>query len=317
MENKSRRNKQGFTLMEMMVVILIIAVLTTIAMPVYRVAVEKARATQGITSLTQIAKAQKTYNAKRGEYADNMLGLSLEMKDSEGSNVTGAEFSDQYFDYKIFGDEFERARATRNTGEYELSVDYGTGEVFCRPIEHKICQQLNLKEGRTFELPWEDCAGQLDSWWSNNFNASGPKESKTTSCQLRIDTKADTMDFDFCIPKGSSFSLFSRVATNGECFKGRVLGNNQMEYCAYRTDNPNQTCMYAFIEKKDENSCVYMTRERYNMVSQTFESTTGNLVFYNFNSGGSGATATCNEFDTNNACVRYTCRSGDCSIFDN
>ena len=144
---KNSKKKKGFTLVEVLVVVLIVGILAAIAIPSYHFTIERSRATQGITSLTQIAKAQKTYNAKRGKYAESMIGLPLDMKDSDGSEATGAEFADQYFDYKIFGDEFERARATRNTGEYELSVDYGTGQIFCRPIEHKICQDLNLAEG--------------------------------------------------------------------------------------------------------------------------------------------------------------------------
>ena len=144
---KNSKKKKGFTLVEVLVVVLIVGILAAIAIPSYHFTIERSRATQGITSLTQIAKAQKTYSAKRGKYAESMIGLPLDMKDSDGSEATGAEFADQYFDYKIFGDEFERARATRNTGEYELSVDYGTGQIFCRPIEHKICQDLNLAEG--------------------------------------------------------------------------------------------------------------------------------------------------------------------------
>ena len=144
---KNTKKRKGFTLVEVLVVVLIVGILAAIAIPSYHFTIERSRATQGITSLTQIAKAQKTYNAKRGKYAESMIGLPLDMKDSDGSEATGAEFADQYFDYKIFGDEFERARATRNTGEYELSVEYETGEIFCRPIEHKICQNLNLAEG--------------------------------------------------------------------------------------------------------------------------------------------------------------------------
>ncbi len=146
----NKKYKKGFTLVEVLVVVLIIGVLAAIAVPSYKWTVEKTRATQGITSLTQIAKAQYTYNAKSGNFSKNMLNLPLEMKDDDGSVATGDTFSDQYFDYKIFGDRFSSARATRNNGEYELSVDYSTGQVFCRPITHKICRDFGLPEGQNF-----------------------------------------------------------------------------------------------------------------------------------------------------------------------
>ena len=34
--------------------------------------------------------------------------------------------------------------------QYELSIDYNTNRIYCRPIENKTCIDLNLEEGKDF-----------------------------------------------------------------------------------------------------------------------------------------------------------------------
>lgn len=146
-------NKKGFTLFEVLVVCLIIAIISAIAVPTYQFSVEKSRAAKGVIMLDRIAKAQHTHRAKYGAYSESLSGLPLEITDTEGNILKTAEFNDEFFDYKIFGSEFDRARASRNNGEYELSVDYGTSEIMCRPIEHRICQDFGYREGDDF-ITW-------------------------------------------------------------------------------------------------------------------------------------------------------------------
>ena len=53
--------KKAFTLIELLVVVLIIGILASIALPQYRKAVEKAKATQGITMLRAVYNAAQVY----------------------------------------------------------------------------------------------------------------------------------------------------------------------------------------------------------------------------------------------------------------
>jgi prepilin-type N-terminal cleavage/methylation domain-containing protein len=65
MEKKSR--KQGFTLMELMVVIAIIAILSAILVPSVRKAIDSARRTRGSNSMRQLAVAYMNYSNTFGD----------------------------------------------------------------------------------------------------------------------------------------------------------------------------------------------------------------------------------------------------------
>ena len=56
-----QKNKKGFTLLELLVVVLIIGILSAVALPQYQKAVEKSRATEAITLLGSLANAEEIY----------------------------------------------------------------------------------------------------------------------------------------------------------------------------------------------------------------------------------------------------------------
>ena len=68
---------KGFTLIEVLVVILIVGILAAVALPQYEKAVLKSRVTQGLVALNALEKAQTEYELANGTYAQDLEGLSM------------------------------------------------------------------------------------------------------------------------------------------------------------------------------------------------------------------------------------------------
>ena len=70
--------RKGFTLIEMLVVVLIIAVLAAIAFPQYQLAVLKSRYTQLMIMGDALRKAQDAYYLVHGKYALKINDLDIQ-----------------------------------------------------------------------------------------------------------------------------------------------------------------------------------------------------------------------------------------------
>ena len=155
MKSKKNNKKKGFTLIEILVVVLIIGVLAAIAMPAYMRSMERSKAASPMANLSAIAKAQKVYSVGTDHYTNNIGNLDISLKDtSNGENATGSTFETENFVYNIYGDDKAVATATRKDvsedKQYELSIDYNTNIIYCRPIENKTCIDLGLEEGQDY-----------------------------------------------------------------------------------------------------------------------------------------------------------------------
>lgn len=71
--------KKGFTLIELLVVVLIIGILAAVAVPQYKKAVEKSRATQALTLLKSVAEAYKTNLMATGSRATTFDKLDIDI----------------------------------------------------------------------------------------------------------------------------------------------------------------------------------------------------------------------------------------------
>lgn len=148
--DKKNKKKKGFTLIEVLVVVLIIGILAAIAFPSYTKAVEKSRTREAVQVLSTIALGEQREKLARYKYTNEVDKLDLAYTNfSDGSKATGSTFDGEFFDYTVFGEDKQAAFAQRNNNEYTLSVDYLTKEIFCRPSSHYICQELGVLEGPT------------------------------------------------------------------------------------------------------------------------------------------------------------------------
>ncbi|MBR2392169.1 MAG: prepilin-type N-terminal cleavage/methylation domain-containing protein, partial [Elusimicrobiaceae bacterium] len=70
-------NNKGFTLVELLVVVLIIGILAAMAMPAYFKAVERARASEAETLIGTVVNSQQRYKMKTGKFAKKWTSLDV------------------------------------------------------------------------------------------------------------------------------------------------------------------------------------------------------------------------------------------------
>ena len=107
--------RKGFTLLELLIVVIIIGVLAAVAVPQYMKAVERAKVSKAKTALGLIAQGQKMYRGENDTYVpvadgefDNTLGDYVELTQVD---------TDDDWDYDVSGDEDTfTATATRTGG---------------------------------------------------------------------------------------------------------------------------------------------------------------------------------------------------------
>ena len=68
--NNIIKSKKGFTLVELVIVIVIVGILSVISVPIYRGYVEKAMMTEGKVLIGAIGKAELAYHVEHGYFAD-------------------------------------------------------------------------------------------------------------------------------------------------------------------------------------------------------------------------------------------------------
>ena len=230
------KNK-AFTLIELLVVVLILGILAAIALPSYQRSVEKGRASSPIIKLAAIAKAEKVKKLSSLHYTDQVQELDISLIDEQtGSPATGNNFVSELFSYKVYGDDEEAAVATRmgvsDDKKYELSINYATGQIYCRPITNPVCIDLNLDEGPIYgEVPWTSCDGAYNYFRQPYENNEG----NYNVCDVKNLKNGD-----------KTFRLCSRVDEDGVCYDARVA---KYDEATQRVDilncyryNPDGTC---------------------------------------------------------------------------
>ena len=73
------KNNTGFTLTEIIAVIIIVGIIATFALPRFTGTFERMRASEAVQMLTALLEAQKVYQLENGEYADDPDLLDVEI----------------------------------------------------------------------------------------------------------------------------------------------------------------------------------------------------------------------------------------------
>lgn len=138
------KNKLGFTLLELLVVVLIIGILSAIALPQYKKTVEKSKAAQAVVTLKYMHDRGQEFMLQHGLGEDSdMTDFSPLMNDSVGielpSNWACEKNEDGFIDEVCCSDEW----CFENTG-----LVHGSGSAY--PTEPAA---VRIKKGDTIDNP--------------------------------------------------------------------------------------------------------------------------------------------------------------------
>ena len=82
------RRTRGFTLIELMIVVAIVAILASVALPAYLDSVRKSRRADAITALNQVAQAQERWRANNSTYSNVLTSAGLNVANPSSGYYT-------------------------------------------------------------------------------------------------------------------------------------------------------------------------------------------------------------------------------------
>ena len=132
-------NKSGFTLVELLMVVVIIGLLTAVALPGYRKAVERSRVSDALTTMDAVAKSEHAWYLANNSYTKDFANLDIALTDKDGNNANGAELENDLYTYELLD---KGVIVDRNNGEYSLYKDYESSQILCMPGDHYVCENL-------------------------------------------------------------------------------------------------------------------------------------------------------------------------------
>ncbi len=111
-------NNKGFTLVELAVVVIIIGVLAAFAVPKFRDAVERSKASEAFNYLSTVRASQERYHARNSTYASDLTKLDVSLSAPKYFSVGTVDDSTLETTWKLT---LTRAGAAAGYGEYTVT----------------------------------------------------------------------------------------------------------------------------------------------------------------------------------------------------
>ena len=124
--------RNGYTLMEIIITVIILGVIVSLAVPNYTMSVEKTKAAEGAQMLEALLNAQRRYQIEYGVYANDLNNLDIEF--TAGTNNFNMP--------TLSTNPSQLASIERRNGDYILSID-SQGSIVCNNAD--LCPKLGYK----------------------------------------------------------------------------------------------------------------------------------------------------------------------------
>ena len=98
--------QKGLTLVELMVVVAVMAIIATVAYPLYTAQVQKSRRADAKIALEMVAAAQERFFTLNGSYADNLAALDV------SAEIQGGASNEGYYDISLARPAIDQFTAT-------------------------------------------------------------------------------------------------------------------------------------------------------------------------------------------------------------
>lgn len=184
----SINKKKGFTLLEMMVVVIIIGVLVYISVPMYEKVVQQSSVSDALHNMNMFSEAQSKYFMMNGAYADSLSKLETPLKSEDDevftNNFTYSAGNPKDDDFCIY--------ANSNTWDYVLAKNYKkNSKVLCTGSD---CEKINsfVDEGNYEEV----CSGDYES--DCDISCEPPKVLKGCSCACDVNCGKKLLNNNTC-----------------------------------------------------------------------------------------------------------------------
>lgn len=151
------KRQQGFTLIELMVVVAVIAVLSAIAIPAYDQSVTKARRADAKVALMKLAQLQEAYFSNNNRYAITLAELLTSSPEGFSSIVgTTAQSPQNYYTLTLTPGAVATRSFTLTAAPYgDMITREGKMSVSCKGLTMDSTGQRGISGGGTGSI--QDC----------------------------------------------------------------------------------------------------------------------------------------------------------------